>query len=214
MQTTQLRRLTLTPDGVAVRGLVLAVVFALSAGVLVAIDRQPDVQEARWPSESALFAVDGWTAGPANVDLQNSTHYVIRNYASAAGRAQMSITTSTEAKRVYRAGATIPFEGNGFSVEQVPPSLVSLSPGRAAVLVRRENELGLLLYTYGERRGRVGNGIPGWALVALDSVVGTPNEYYLLRVYAPLSELDPAAAGAVATLADTLFSRVADWYGA
>jgi hypothetical protein len=213
MQTAQLRRLTLAPDNVAIRGLVLAVVFALSAGVLTVIDRQPNAYEARWPEENSLFAVDGWSASPANVELQNSTYYIIRNYSSAAGRAQVSITTSAEAKRVYRAGATIPFEGNGFTVDQVPPSLVSPSSGRSAVLVRRESEVGLLLYAYGERRGLVGNGIPGWALVALDSVIGRPNDYYLLRVYAPLSDEDASTASVVAALADTLFARVAAWYG-
>ena len=212
MQAAEPRSLTRWP-AIAPRALWLALVLAIAALLLVVIDRQPDSNDARWPTQPDTFAVEGWTPGPETVEALNGNHYVSRSYRSASARASLSITTAPEAKSVYRAGAAVPWLGNGYTAEQASASLVPPSNAREALIVRREGELGLLVYAYGERRGLVGAGVPGWALVIFDAVLGRPNDYYLLRVYAPLSQLDASATRPVAELADTLFPRLAAFYG-
>ena len=72
----------------------------------------------------------------------------------------------------------------------------------------------MLLYTFGERRGLLGNGWLGWAMYGLDTLVGRSNDYYLLRIIAPLTGRDAARdAQQAVQLADTVFPRVAAWYG-
>jgi hypothetical protein len=213
MQATESRSLTGSPR-IARRALWLALAFGVAAALLVAINRQPEVADARWPAQQTTFSVDGWAVGPETVEAQNGNHYVSRLFRSPDARASLSITTSPEAKRVYRAGADLPFLGNGYTVDPAPPSLVAPSDAYTAAIVRREGELGLLLYAYGERRGLTGNGIPGWALVTSDGVLGRPNDYYLLRLYTPLTELDASETRPVAELAGELFPQIAAWYGA
>jgi hypothetical protein len=212
MQAAEPRSLTRWP-AIAPRALWLALVFGIAAVLLVVIDRQPDSNAARWPTQPDMFAVDGWAAGPETVEALNGNHYISRSYRSQSARASLSITTAPEAKSVYRAGAAVPWLGNGYTAEQASTSLVPPSNARQALIVRREGELGLLVFAYGERRGLVGSGLPGWALVIVDAVLGRQNDYYLLRLYAPLSQLDASATQPVAELADTLFPRLAGFYG-
>src|SRR5215218_5855494 len=119
MQATERRSLRLTPP-IGRRALWLALAFGISAALLVAIDRQPDVNEARWPAQPAAFVVASWTVGPETVEAQNGNQYVSRGFRSQNARASLSITTSPEAKRVYRAAADVPFLGNGYVVDQAP----------------------------------------------------------------------------------------------
>ena len=51
-------------------------------------------------------------------------------------------------------------------------------------------------------------------MYGLDTLVGRSNDYYLLRIIAPLTGRDAARdAQQAVQLADTVFPRVAAWYG-
>jgi hypothetical protein len=106
----------------------------------------------------------------------------------------------------------VPFLGSGYTVQPAPPGLVPPGPGRSALIARRGEETWLVLSTFGERRGRLGNGVLGWGLVALDSTLGIPNDYYRASVMAPVSGLAAEDVVPVVALADILFERLAGWY--
>ena len=97
--------------------LVLTSLFVLAGGFLATADA-PHTQSARWPTQDSVFAVDRWTMGPLQSEMANSIQYVTRHYRSTASGAEavFSLVTSPEAKRVYRAGAEVPFLGNGYTV--------------------------------------------------------------------------------------------------
>ncbi len=196
------------------RYLTLTAVLAAGFALLTAIAQQRTVSVARWPDDVAVYAVDGWAVGPLTAETLNGISYVSRDYRRAdSGTATLSIATSPEAKRIYRAGAEIPFLGNGYAVAPASPDLVPPTTGRGALLARRGSESMLVFYTYGERRGRLGNGALGWSLVALDATLGRRNGYYRAYLMAPQGRLAAPAPGEMAALADTLFARLAAWYG-
>jgi hypothetical protein len=200
-------------QGTQFRCLILIGLFAAAASLLTGIDGPRPLAEARWPSEAATYAVDGWTASPTRVDTAHGVTFATTIARRADGLlAEVALATSPEAKRIYRASAGVPFLGNGYTVDPAPPSLVPPSPERGALLVRRENDLRLLLHTSGERRGLLGNGTLAWGAVVLDAVAGRPNDYYRVTVLAPLGGPDPRAARDLTTLADALFPRLAAWY--
>ena len=184
------------------RSLVLTLVFALGAVLLFNVDA-PQVDAApRFPKES--FAIDGWRNSEAQVEGRPGVAFVTREYQrlSDGARASLTITTSAQAKLVYRAGADVPLLGNGYTVETISPS---------TLIARRGNEAWVQIATFGERRGSFGNGASAWALAVFDTVLGRPNDYYLARVVVPY---DGDASVATATdLADTLFARVSAFYG-
>jgi hypothetical protein len=168
---------------------------------------------ARWPTDDALYAAGGWTVGPAAVASAGGAQHLSRDFRRSDGTvARLVLSTGTAAKRVYRAGAEVPFLGDGYTVDPAPPSLVPPAPGRAAVIARRDRELWVMVYAYGERRGLLGNGVLGWSLALLDGTLGRPNDYYLVRILAPVEGTNPTAARETAALADTLFPRLAAWY--
>ncbi|MGH2354750.1 MAG: hypothetical protein ACRDJN_24335 [Chloroflexota bacterium] len=196
-----------------IRCLILIGVLATGAWLSAAIGEARVVPAARWPAESALYAVPGWTAGPAAVETIHGATLVQRHYLRPDGTtATLAVTTSPEAKRIYKAGAEVPFLGGGYTVDQAPPSIAPPAPGRGALIASREREAWLVLYTFGERRGLLGNGVLGWGMVALDATLGRPNDYYRASLMAPLTALDSLAAREVVALADTLFPRLATWY--
>ena len=124
--------------------------------------------------------------------------------------ATLFIRTNTEAKNVYRYGGDLAFLGMGYTSELVPPSVVP--SGHDAYILRREGDLGLVLYTYGERRGLVGNGPNAWGLSVLDAVLGRPNDYFQASLFVPLEGLDSPVVQDAVALADTVFPRLAAWY--
>jgi hypothetical protein len=195
------------------RYLILTVLLAAGALVMAGFDRPREAGVSRWPIEDATYAVAGWAMGALSVDTVHGVTIITRTYRHPDGRtATLAISTSPEAKRIYRVGAEVPFLGSGYTVDPAPPSLVTPTDGRGALLVRREAEHGLLIFGYGERRGIVGNGGMGWSAVVVDAVLGRRNDYYLARV---LSTLDPNGAASVSEtvgLADTLLQRLAAWY--
>lgn len=200
-------------QGTQHRCLILVLVLAIGALVQAGLGGPRPTGAARWPTEDAVYRVDEWAMGPLAVESAHGVHHVMRTYHRADGSsATLAISTSPEAKRIYRAGADVPFLGSGYSVDPAPPSIVTPAAGYGALLVRREGELGLLLHAAGERRGLLGNGALGWGAAVLDAAVGGPNHYYLVRLLVPLDQLDSPHAAEAIKLVETLFPRLATWY--
>jgi hypothetical protein len=191
------------------RYLILAAVFVVGALLHMGIQAPAVTGEPRWPRGETLLAVDGWQVSAPNADARPGITYVTYVYTRPSDGAQVSLVISTSPinKAIYRAGADVPFLGNGFEVMPAPPA--AQAPGRQAIVATRGDETWLQVSAYGERRGQLGNGTQAWAWTILDSVLGRPNDYYLLRLAAP----DPALAPDVATLADQLFPRISTWFG-
>ena len=164
-----------------------------------------------WPTDDQLYRLDGWSVGPEQLEEANGSAYVTRSYEHAGHPvALLVMSTSPEAKRIYRAGAEVPFLGSGFSVDQARGS--SERAEYHSMLLTQAGAPRLLLYQYGERRGLLGNGVTGWALALGDALLGHPNDYYLVRIIMPLPRPDSPAAEDARLLAETLFPRIASWY--
>lgn len=188
--------------------LVLAALFSLSA-LLLGVIKVPIEGDPRWPNANSVYAVNGWSVSAESVDLgRPGVAMVSRGYSRPDGtRATLVVTTSTNAKTIFRAGAAVPFLGNGYSVE--PASMVPASGAREAFIARRGNEAWLQISIYGERRGQFGSGFVGWTFSTIDSLLGRDNDYYLVRLVAPYDE---ERAPELVALADALFPRLADFY--
>ncbi len=182
---------------------VLMALFALTAMVLASVG--PAVEGApRWPADSGLYAVDGWSVSPASVDASRpGLTLVTHTYSRPDGaRATLVVASSPIAKAVYRAGAAVPFLGNGYTVETLP------TPGpREALIARRTGETWAQVAVYGEQRGQLGSGAIAWTLSTIDSILGRGNDYYLARIVLPNDNVQDAV-----TLADTLFPRLEAFY--
>lgn len=199
-------------QGSAARYLILAVVLSLGALGFSAAAQPTAPAPARWPADEELFAVTGWSSGPAVVEHFNGAQFITRHYTRGDFAVRLVISTSTTAKGIYRAGAEVPFLGSGYSVAPAPRDLVRSEKVPGALLVQKGDQASLLLAAHGERRGFLGNGPAGWGLVALDGVLGRPNDYYLMSVLAPFDPANASATVEVTQLADALFPRVAAWY--
>jgi hypothetical protein len=127
--------------------------------------------------------------------------------------AVVAVATSPDAKHIYRAGPEIPFAGSGYQVTTPPSELMPASADRFALVAARGPERLLLIATYGERRGRLGNGAVAWAAAAFDGVFANANDYYLVTLVVPLSGADDRLAASKAEqLAGSVFAEVARWY--
>jgi hypothetical protein len=196
------------------RYLILIAVLAAGNVLLATLADKPVAGTARWPADDAFYAVAGWVTTGGSVEEVHGAYLVQRDYLRPDGaQARLAIITSPEAKRIYKATADAPFLGSGFTVDRAPPSVVPPAPGREALVARRGQDLWLVLYAYGERRGLLGNGPYSWGMVALDSIVARPNHYFRANIIMALEGLDPARARHAVALADTLFLRLASWYG-
>jgi hypothetical protein len=158
-----------------------------------------------------VLAVDGWQESDAHLNLGNGNAYVVCSYTRGDTLAPLTfeLTTGPTGKSVYRADATVPYLGGGYTIEPAPSDITArLAPADSAFVARSGPRAWLEVHTYGERRGVVGNLLAGWALVAFDLLLGRSNDYYLERVVAPLD----ADREATVDLAHALFPRVAAWY--
>jgi len=108
----------------------------------------------------------------------------------------------------------VPFLGSGFAVDAPPANSIPEAPGRSALLVRQGNQAGALLYSYGERRGSLGNGPLAWALVGVDGVLGRSNDYYLASVLVPYDTGAMKVRSDFVDLSNVILPRLAAWYGA
>jgi hypothetical protein len=161
--------------------------------------------------------VDGWTVSQPRVEGRvdaagNATVlFVTWTLRSSTGdQAELNVTTSPQAKLVYRAGPDVPLQGSGYTVETAPAALVAPQAERTAQIARREGDTWVQIAAYGEQRGVFGNGPVGWGLAVFDMVLGRPNNYYLARVLVPGDT--PAAAANAVHLADTLLPQLAAAY--
>ena len=105
------------------RSTVLLVLFAGVAWLLASMSAPIESAPPRWPADgSSLYQVDGWTVSPAQLDSSRpGLAMVTHTYLNANGtRATFVISSSPMAKAVYRAGAAVPFLGNGYTVEPAP----------------------------------------------------------------------------------------------
>jgi hypothetical protein len=182
---------------------ILTALFAVTALVLAGIG--PAVETApRWPADGDLYKVDGWSVSAASVDASRpGLTLVSHTYARPDGtRATLVVSTSPIAKAVYRAGAAVPFLGNGYTVETLPAT-----GSREALVARRTGETWTQIAVYGEQRGQYGAGAIAWTLSTIDSILGRPNDYYLARIVVPTENIQDAT-----SLADALFPRLATFY--
>lgn len=194
------------------RALILAAIAGLAAGVLASITPAGAAPSPRFAADEAMYVVDGWSVGAADISGRPGVAFVSRDYRSPDGvQARFSITTSPQAKSVYRAGADVPLLGSGYSVAPAPPDVVPPVPGREAQIARRGTEAWLQLALFGERRGVFGSGVQAWSLAVFDLALGHTNDYYLARILVPYDATGPHAAS---QLADTLFPRLAAFYAA
>jgi hypothetical protein len=203
-------------QGTNVRTLILtAVLFAGALALVVGGRSASAASNASWPAvNDPAYDVAGWVGGPIVIAHEYGVAFVSRTYRSVDGTfAYLTLATSPEAKRVYNAGAEVPLLGSGYSVE----SLVSgeLRPGAysTALMARKDNATLLVYAAYGQRRGLVGNGIAGWALVILDGLLDRPNYYFMLKLTVPGRADDARVLASAAGLADEVFPRLARWYG-
>ncbi len=199
-------------QGSAARYLILAVVLSLGALGFSAAAQPTTPAAPRWPAGEELSAVTGWSSGPSVVERFNGAQFITRHYTRGDVAVRLVISTSTSAKGIYRAGPEVPFLGSGYSVAPAPRDLVRSEKVSGALVVQKGDQASLLLSAYGERRGVLGNGPISWGLVALDAVLGRPNDYYLMSVLAPFDPANAPATAEVTQLADALFPRVAAWY--
>lgn len=195
----------------------VALMLVLLSGVAVLnliLTIQPEPTTPRWPTSDDVYRVAGWTmAAPQAQSAWGITH-ITRTYSGAhAEVVSLIISTSPDGKSLYKAGADLAFLGQGFTASDVSSQLVPPAPSRGAKFVRRDNETTLLLFAFGERRGLLGNGALAWTLYGFDALLGRPNDYFLLRIVAPLRDPDSSSELRAATeLADTLFPRISAWY--
>lgn len=169
---------------------------------------------ARWPTADHVFSVSGWAVGVPAVEQKPGVVFVSRRYSASAGAtgAVLSVAVSAEAKRVYRAGADVPFAGSGYLIEPAPAGLFPQRSGWSTILATREGGTILIIAAHGERRGLLGTGAVAWAAAAVDGVIGIPNAYFQATLVVPLAGRDDTAtAGAAADLADRVFAQLATW---
>jgi hypothetical protein len=196
------------------RCLTLIVVLTAGWGLLLGTQK-PEASATRWPTEEAVFQVSNWQVSPPTVEHPYfDVHVLTRHYSSSNGlKASFVVKTDHEAKNIYRAGVELGYQGGGYSVEPAPKELVPTAPASGALVVSGQDRRWLVLYSYGERRGLLGNGPLAWTLATADGLVGQPGDYYQLTLLTRLDGLDTSSARQITELADTLFPRVANWYG-
>jgi hypothetical protein len=201
-----------TSTDFARRALVLTTLFVAAAMLLVGVSAPQVEAKPRFPTDDAAYAIDGWRVSAESVEGRTGVLFVAREFQRADGtQARLNITTSPQAKLAYRAGADVPFLGNGYTVEPAPSGIVGSQANRNAQIARRGTEAWLQIATFGERRGVFGNGAIAWGLAVFDMVLGRPNDYYLARILVPYQ---PETAARAVELADTLFPRLAGFYAA
>jgi hypothetical protein len=198
-----------------VRCLILAVVLA-AGGLLVGLGDPGAAREARLPpvNDTALLSAEGWSVVGATTESYHGVsfaHWILSNRLGTT--ADLTISTSSEAKRIFKSGPDIPFRGSGYEVETDGSGLLPPGSDWDAMLVRRGSDERVVLYAYGERRGFLGRGLRGWASALVDAIRGKGNDYYMIAIVVPLNGTSKGAnATEVARFADAVFPRIAAWY--
>ncbi len=195
------------------RHLILSAILLTGAVLYAATGETHGAGPPRWPQADGVFQAPGWTTGPQQLnDDTSQTALVTRTLQQPDGAtATLTLVTSPEPK-LYGAGAEVPFLGNGYVVEALPKDLVPTNDNVSALVTRRGTEQWLVLYSFGERRGLLGNGVVPWTLAITDGLMGQANDYYKLYLVARADDLDVGTGRAFAELANAVFPNVAAWY--
>jgi len=202
------------------RYIILISVLLAGAGAYALFgDPQGNAGTPRWPNVEAVYASDQWSTGPIavehNTDAGRKTDLATRTFRNHAGATATLTIVTSQAPKLYGAGAEVPFLGNGYTVVPAPSDVVPVDDhGISALVAQRGAEQWLVMYGYGERRGLLGNGPLPWTLAVLDGIAGQPNDYYKLYLAARIDQVGPSAGRDVAALARVLFARISDWYAA
>lgn len=193
----------------------VVLIGALLSGAAMSRAQRP----ARWPADDALFALPGWTVSPQDVQVGDgdlSTGALFRRvYRDAAGETLVLDVWSNpqpQAKMLFRKGPDRDFLGAGYVSESVSPDVVPPPPGGGALIARQGPVSWLLLYTYGERRGLLGNGARAWLFAEWDALLDAPNDYFMARLAMPFQGTALPAVDHVEAAAAALFPRLASWY--
>jgi hypothetical protein len=194
--------------------------LVVGAGLLNSTAVKRTQQPTRWPSEDSFFALPGWSVGPADLQLgdgdQSTGALLRRDYVDLAGRHftfDLWSNPEPQAKMLFRKGPDRDFQGAGYLTESVSADIATPPPGGGVLIARRGPDAWLVVYSYGERRGLLGNGPMAWSLAEWDGLVDRPNDYFLARVAVPFAD-DQAAADEAVDLANVLFPRLVSWYAA
>jgi hypothetical protein len=202
------------------RYIVLISVLLAGAGVYAVFgDPQGNAGTPRWPDADAVYASEQWSTGPIgvehNTDAGRKTDLATRTFRNRSGATATLTIVTSQAPKLYGAGAEVPFLGNGYTVVPAPNNVLTVDDhGVSALVAQRGAEQWLVMYGFGERRGLLGNGPLPWTLAVLDGITGQPNDYYKLYLASRLDQLGPSAGHDVAELARVLFPRIASWYSA
>jgi hypothetical protein len=201
------------------RGLILLVIVALGAILAATIVRPRPERAARWPADDSLYELDGWVARAPEVTLgqtDEETRALVQRVLVGADGTQAALDLWTnpqpQAKMLFRKGPDRDFLGAGYTSEPLPSALLPIAGG-GAIVARRGSEAWLLVYTYGERRGLLGNEPLAWGLAEWDALMDQPNDYFLARIALPFDAASSPPPIATATsLSQILFPRLAAWY--
>jgi hypothetical protein len=193
------------------RALILAALLAVGTALWVAQPARASRGDVA-PDES-VYAVSGWSAGPATTTTDHGVTFRTRRYLSTEGiGGVVAVATSPDAKKIYRAGSDVPFIGAGYSVESAPASMFPARGDRTVLLAKRGDETLLVIAGFGERRGTLGKGFASWTWAVLDAAIGSPNTYYAVTVVVPMSAKDSLPVRAD-ELSRSVLAAVSRWYG-
>jgi hypothetical protein len=191
----------------------ISVVMLVAGSWVAAVWPPTQTAEARWPIQYPVYAAPGWAVGAPKAHSVPRKTIVERTYLHSDGTvANVTISTSTEATRIYGPGVDTGLLGDGFGMTPAPIDLVPPVAGREGALAQRHDGKWLMVYAFGERRGLLGNGPRAWGAAASDLVLGRPNDYYMVQIVTKLDRLDGPATRRIVALADTILPRIAGWY--
>jgi hypothetical protein len=201
------------------RLIAVLIVFAVGAVLTWTVVPAGPERSARIPDDDALYALPGWVASSPAVTLgqtDEDTRAVVRRVLTADAGMQATLDLWTnpqpQAKMLFRKGPDRDFLGAGYVTESLAASFGPV-PGGGALIARQGSETWLLVYTFGERRGRLGDGPVAWGLAEWDALLDQPNDYFLVRIALPFDALrSPPPVQAARQLSETLFPRLAAWY--
>ncbi|MEA2640632.1 MAG: hypothetical protein QOF51_2026 [Chloroflexota bacterium] len=201
------------------RYLTLLAVLAVGLGLAVPLSRSGPMTVARWPTDDTMYQVEDWAPGALQVQSFTDPEpgaILQRSYNRlGGGMAQLVVWTvpQPQAKTLFRKGPDRDFLGAGYTSEEALPEIIRPVNGGARV-VRRGAEAWLLLYTFGERRGVLGDSASAWLLAESDALLDHPNDYFLARIGVPLNSPSSVEPTDATHLLDTLAARLAAWYAA